>query len=202
MTSRRYWAGPLVGGLMLLLAGLPAEAFAQEVNLVAEGAAVYGDMCGLCHNARSPLERSNRGWVTIMNHMRVRANLTGPQARTVLAFLQASNEDPGTVRPITLAPPTAIMPDGLDAPASTDTMLIAQGLVLSTEKACVGCHVIGDVGANVGPDLNGVVQRRGLEYVRQKLANPAFDNESSMMPNFGLTEEQIEALVAYLNTLD
>ncbi len=72
------------------------DAVAQQVDpmLVAEGAAVYGANCGRCHNARSPLERSDRQWVVIMTHMRVRANLAGQDARKVLAFLMATNGQP------------------------------------------------------------------------------------------------------------
>jgi mono/diheme cytochrome c family protein len=47
-----------------------------------------------------------------------------------------------------------------------------------------------------------VVEGRGADYVRKKLANPVFDNTASMMPSFGLTEEQIEAMLAYLATLE
>jgi mono/diheme cytochrome c family protein len=38
--------------------------------------------------------------------------------------------------------------------------------------------------------------------VRKKLADPTFNNATSMMPNFGLTMDEIESIVAYLNTLD
>jgi mono/diheme cytochrome c family protein len=62
--------------------------------------------------------------------------------------------------------------------------------------------VVGETGGILGPSLNGGVERRGADYVRQKLANPVFDNTASMMPNFGLTEEQIEAMLAYLATLE
>ncbi len=86
--------------LLLAVVSIPLlvanEATAQEVDpmLVAEGAAMYGATCGRCHYARSPLERTDRQWVVIMTHMRVRANLTGQQARKVLAFLMATNGQP------------------------------------------------------------------------------------------------------------
>jgi cytochrome c1 len=46
------------------------------------------------------------------------------------------------------------------------------------------------------------VGRRGAQYLRQKLADPTFDKATSMMPNFGLTAEEIEAILAYMNTLN
>jgi mono/diheme cytochrome c family protein len=81
---------------VILLPLFSAEAQGQQIDpvRVAEGAAVYGSMCGRCHNVRSPLERTDREWVVIIAHMRVRANLTGGQVRDVLAFLQATNGQP------------------------------------------------------------------------------------------------------------
>ena len=69
----------LVAGAVVALSARPA--WAQEASAVSEGARVYGEMCGSCHNARSPLERNDRDWVTIINHMRVRGNLTGREVR-------------------------------------------------------------------------------------------------------------------------
>jgi len=183
----------LLAGLLLLV--LPLVGMAQESGSVAEGARVYGDVCGNCHNARSPLERSDRDWVTIVNHMRVRGNMTGKQARDVLAFLQATNNDPAQ----SVAPPQepavpAGETEGLDA--------AQRGGELVAAKACLGCHVIGDAGGNIGTSLNGVVGRKGEDYVRQKVADPTFDNTSSMMPNFGLSEEQVGWIAAYLATLN
>ncbi len=62
--------------------------------------------------------------------------------------------------------------------------------------------MVGETVGSLGPSLNGVVEGRGADYVRKKLANPVFDNTASMMPDFGLTEEQIEAMLAYLATLE
>lgn len=180
---------------LLIAAGViatPSVMNAQEGSL-AEGARTYGRVCGSCHNARSPLERSDRDWVTIINHMRVRGNMTGDQARNVLAFLQATNEDPGSV---TVLPAPPRIPNGLAL--ST----VEQGKRIVGEKACLGCHVVGDEGGNIGPPLNDVISRRGVDYVHDKLADPTFDVDSSMMPNFGLTEEEISWVLAYLATLD
>ena len=60
---------------------------------------------------------------------------------------------------------------------------------------------VGNVGGTVGPSLNDVVGRQGGRFVRQKLMDPTFNSRNSMMPNFGLSDQQIEALVAYLATM-
>jgi len=176
-----------------------SEVRAQDstaADQVTRGARVYGAVCGSCHNARSPLERSDRQWVTISNHMQVRANLVGSELRAVLAFLQASNADPTLAAPA--GPGEEVMIK--TGPPSTDPTVIAQGKSLVEAKGCVGCHVIGNTGGAVGPRLNTVVKAKGAQHVRQKLHDPTFNNANSLMPNFKLTSEQIEAITAYLAT--
>ncbi len=91
--ARAVTAG-LIGLLFVPFVNADVQGQQVDPTRVAAGAAVYGSMCGRCHNARSPLERTDREWVVIIAHMRVRGNLTGPQVRDVLAFLQATNGQP------------------------------------------------------------------------------------------------------------
>lgn len=189
-----------------LVAGSAGTTTAQNAaSEISRGAEVYGSTCGRCHQARSPLERTDREWVTIANHMRVRANLTGGQMRAVIAFLQATNNDPARAVSVTgreMPMPAEQEPQDLAGPVSTDAERIEEGRQLTSQNACLGCHVIGDAGGNIGPSLNNVVQRRGAAFVRQKMLNPTFDNATSMMPNFGLTNDQVEAIAAYLATFN
>ncbi len=200
-TSCLKLAGSLAGlGALTLLLAAPRGAAAQETDAVAEGARVYGAMCGRCHNPRSPLERSDQEWVSIINHMRVRANMTGEQVRNVLAFLQATNTNPAQrAAEAGPAPSGQVQTRGA---ASTDPQVIARGEQLMSQKACLGCHIIGKQGGQVGPTLNGIKGRRDADYLRRKLADPTFDNSTSMMPNFNLSQEDIEALVAFMVTLN
>ncbi len=200
---RLDWAAVVALALLMIA---PPQAVAQESNAIAEGARVYGETCGLCHDARSPLERSDRDWVTIINHMRVRANMTGDQVRNVLAFLQATNTDPSERTPLPGGEsPAAVGPGeqrAAGAAVSKDPAVIARGESLVAQRACLGCHVVGKAGGQIGPTLNGVVSRRGADYVRDKMEDPTFDNKTSMMPNFGLSAEEIAAIMAFLATLN
>lgn len=103
-------------GLILALGAaalvLPAPASAQNAQLVAEGAQIYGSHCMRCHNLRSPAEFTDLSWRTIIAQMRARANLTRAQARAVLAFVQATNGTDG--------PGSPTSPPG-DADASTSS---------------------------------------------------------------------------------
>lgn len=69
------------------------SAHAQQRNAqkMAEGAQIYNANCMRCHNARSPTERNDREWATIVAHMRARGNLTRSEAEAVLVYLRASN---------------------------------------------------------------------------------------------------------------
>jgi hypothetical protein len=55
------------------------------------GVELWSDNCARCHNMRPPNEFSAAQWETIVHHMRLRANLTGEEAREITQFLQASH---------------------------------------------------------------------------------------------------------------
>ena len=202
MKQSLFRIGPAWCAALLAITAFPLTLAAQDVSLVGEGARVYGNMCGRCHNPRSPLEYTDRNWTMIVNHMRIRGNLTGKQVRSVLAFLQASNTDPGErANPFGETPPVngGAAPDTI---LSTDPQVIAEGRTVVQEGACLGCHVVQGQGGAVGPSLDDVIKRKGVEFVMKKLADPTFDSATSMMPNFGLTRVQIRAVAAYLASLN
>jgi mono/diheme cytochrome c family protein len=121
--------------------------------------------------------------------------MSGQQARDVLAFLQATNQDPRQ---------EANIPRETGDPAIGVQQAgeVAQGERLVGEKACLGCHIIGDGGGHIGPSLNGVVSRKGADDVARKIVDPTFDSSTSMMPNFGLSEEEAGWITAYLATVN
>ncbi len=191
------WTVVMAGAL---LTPAPGAAQAQQQGDLGRGAEVYGATCGRCHNPRSPVERSDREWTVIVNHMRTRAGLTGRAARDVLAFLQATNGDPPReIGPIEVAADTVRQP--ANVVISTDPATVAEGRALASSKGCVGCHVTDGEGGQIGPTLNGVVESKGALFVRQKVSDPSFDNAGTLMPDLGLNAEQIAALIAYLATL-
>jgi hypothetical protein len=84
-----------------------------------------------------------------------------------------------------------------------------RGRHLFVAKGCVTCHVKADDQAMVGRSLNGGVapnltgRRFDAEWLTAKLADPARNrvrfNDYVVMPNLGLAEKEIAALVRYLN---
>jgi cytochrome c oxidase subunit 2 len=79
--------------------------------------------------------------------------------------------------------------------------------------ACATCHTIGGVEGAVGitgPNLTHVYSRQAFagdtldmnpENLRLWLTNPLKEKPGSVMPNLGLSNDEITALVAYLQTL-
>ncbi len=92
-------AAALVASVSLGLLGPERTVQAQDESAVsqpdpgqfARGAQTWADNCARCHNMRDPKELRDDQWRTVVSHMRVRAGLTGQEARDILAFLQGSN---------------------------------------------------------------------------------------------------------------
>jgi cytochrome c5 len=55
------------------------------------GPQLWSENCARCHNLRTPEGYSDAQWDIIVHHMRLRANLTGQEARKIAEFLKASN---------------------------------------------------------------------------------------------------------------
>jgi hypothetical protein len=53
------------------------------------GVQLWSEKCARCHNSRPLNEFSAAQWDVIVHHMRLRANLTGEEAREISKFLQA-----------------------------------------------------------------------------------------------------------------
>ena len=92
--------------------------------------------------------------------------------------------------------------------------LAQQGFEQFTQATCIACHAIkGYEGAEarVGPDLTHFMSRESFaggllenneENIKSWLRNPQAEKAGAQMPNLNLSEEQIDALTAYLQTLE
>lgn len=69
------------------------------------------------------------------------------------------------------------------------------------KQVCVACHSLGGSGGTVGPALDDVGSRRDRDYLSRWLKNPADIKADSKMPNLGLADGDIQALVAFLSDL-
>ena len=81
-------------------------------------------------------------------------------------------------------------------------------------QRCTACHTIGR-GASVGPDLEGVTKRREESWLKVQIQSPSvhrakndpiakanLDKFGMSMPDLGLTEDQVEGVIAYLKSAE
>lgn len=84
------------------------------------------------------------------------------------------------------------------------------GKQLFQTKACVGCHNFGGGDSATGPDLLGVVEKRGPDWLKKWLADPTAMLKSdpiakelakkfpNPMPNLALTSQEVDDLIEYM----
>lgn len=75
------------------------------------------------------------------------------------------------------------------------------GRQVYVDKQCSKCHMIGDEGAKVGPNLTRVGFTRDAAWLRQFLKDPKSVNPRSKMTPFEGTEPELDALAAFLASL-
>ncbi len=85
------------------------------------------------------------------------------------------------------------------------------GLTTFNAKGCAGCHTVAGVSqGKVGPDLTHLYSRDTFagsmfdlseDNLRRWLEDPPGVKPGSVMPDLGLTDEEITQLIAYLETL-
>ncbi len=78
---------------------------------------------------------------------------------------------------------------------------LGRGMRIVHAKSCMVCHTINGTGGQIGPVLNGVVDRYGEAWLRDWLKDPQAIRQGSRMPNFRLSDDEVEAVIEYLKTL-
>ena len=87
------------------------------------------------------------------------------------------------------------------AGAQERTDLTQRGERLFTVQGCYGCHTVGKYGTPIGPDLSHVGFKYSASYLRQWLRDPQAQRPSAHMPKLELEATEVEALAAYLASL-
>jgi mono/diheme cytochrome c family protein len=89
----------------------------------------------------------------------------------------------------------------LTLPIDGDDLVIA-GSDLVDRYECRGCHRIDGRGGDQAPDLDGVTRRRSQEMIQSWLRSPRSIRPDTPMPSFRLSDDRIDAIIAYLSELD
>ena len=71
------------------------------------------------------------------------------------------------------------------------------GQTLFQEENCIACHQFYGLGGYMGPDLTNVISKYGEAYSRAFITAG-----TARMPDLGLNEDEVSALVAYLAFVD
>lgn len=189
--SIRVSSAVRAAGLFVALVLGSAQA-ADQASTV-RGAQTWADNCDRCHEMRDPRDFSAGQWRVIVTHMRIRAGLTGQEARDVLRFLQQS----GVSEPASAA---AASPSATVAEVA-DGRQIYQG-------TCIACHGADGKGAIRGlPDLTqkgGALSQPDsvlLERIEQGFQTPS--SPMAMPPKGGnpaLTAADLKAVLEYMRT--
>ncbi|HEX2184413.1 MAG TPA: cytochrome c oxidase subunit II [Chloroflexota bacterium] len=98
------------------------------------------------------------------------------------------------------------------AGAGADASLVARGAQLFSTGACITCHTLRGTPAQArtGPDLTHFGSRQTIaantlpntpENLRRWLRNPQAVKPGNLMPNLNLSDQDVEALAAYLQSL-
>jgi nitric oxide reductase subunit C len=66
-------------------------------------------------------------------------------------------------------------------------------------QMCVACHALGGQGGNIGPSLDGIGDRRDLQYITTWLKDPLVLKADSKMPKMPLSDGDITELAAFLS---
>lgn len=93
----------------------------------------------------------------------------------------------------------AFLPVGTPELSPTESVgpMAGLGLVAWRSYGCQSCHSVYGLGGHTGPDLTNAVSRFGEGYVRFALREGV-----RAMPPLGLSDTEIEAIVAYLKEAD
>ncbi len=76
---------------LLLAGGAVAQTDKSSHTQERNGAQLWSQNCGACHNLRSPAGYSDAQWDVAVQHMRLRANLTAKDTKAIVEFLKSAN---------------------------------------------------------------------------------------------------------------
>lgn len=91
--------------------------------------------------------------------------------------------------------------DSLEHPLKPEPDSAVRGKRLYEKLGCRSCHILGDSGGYVGPDLSDSGGRLKPGWIEAWLTDPNRWKAGTLQPNYGLTPQEVGDLTAYLMSL-
>jgi sulfur oxidation c-type cytochrome SoxX len=111
------------------------------------------------------------------------------------------NIAPGEARVLAAYLSSVMVDDAVEAEVPTDAGTVARGKALFDRHGCVACHIVGDKGGYVGPELNGSGKRLKPGWIVAWLLQPERWKPGTLEPDHGLGRTDAQALAAYVLSL-
>lgn len=161
------------------------------------GSIAWANNCARCHNFRNAAELRDDQWKVAVSHMRVRAGLTGQQARDILRFLQESNSK--------FIPAEPIWSQSTAAETESIALDLEKGKSIF-ETTCFACHGKDGRGTIPGvPDFtrkNSSLDKTDAILIKNIWEGYQSPGSPLAMPpkggNPSLTQEDIRKLLVYI----
>jgi ubiquinol-cytochrome c reductase cytochrome b subunit len=105
-----------------------------------------------------------------------------------------------------LSTPKEAQTEAVDYSAPTDWMQLSPeemaGVAYFRKENCIACHVVGEHGTAVGPDLTKTAIHKDAAWMIQHFKRPSAMRPGSSMPPIQLTDAQLNSLAAFLLKLN
>jgi nitric oxide reductase subunit C len=87
----------------------------------------------------------------------------------------------------------------LDKRAPEITQAVDDGKKVWHKYDCIGCHTIFGNGTYFAPDMTKMAARKPKSYLKQFIMDPKSVNAQAVMPKFGITSDEADNLIAFLD---
>ena len=199
--SRRQWrAALIVGGVQDRVALSPGLAFLLVIAVALIGVVVQAGLRGrgrlVATDLTNEASQAQRAWIEkyfkvpyslrpILTERMPNLHLSDAEIKTLVDYMEQ-----------------VFVTDSLEHDITVNDAAVAKGKLLYEERyGCQGCHQINSKGGYVGPPLDKVASRLQPGWMFHWLKNPQAFKPESIEPNNNLSDQDAEALTAYLMTL-
>lgn len=84
------------------------------------------------------------------------------------------------------------------AAGAQEPRLVLEGERAFMRNGCYGCHTVGRVGTPLGPDLSHIGAKYELSALHRWLTDPAAQKPQAHMPKLDLSNDDVNAVAAFL----